>query len=347
MSDLALGAAASPVSSLAQIRELVRDLPGPDLEASSEAAAREGALRLIPGGLGRLAETVDWLARWQGRYPPRLERPRISVFAGSHGVLARGVSVQAPESTAALVQRCIEGDGAINQLAAFVDADLRVYELALEHPCGDFTQGPALSEEDCLRAMAYGMMAVEPGIDLLCLGDLGAGNTTAAAALACGAFGGTAADWTGPGAGVCADRLAHKIEVVAAGVARHRAACADGLDWLCAVGGHELAAIAGAVLAARLAQVPVVLDSYPATAAAAMLVTLDRGILDHCAFADLGPEPGHARLLDHLGRRPLLTPGLTVGQGIAAALAIPLLRGAIACFEGTAATSGARPPATH
>src|SRR5215813_1560082 len=265
-----------PIATLDEVRALLAEFPSADLEAASRAATREAVLTKPAGALGRLEEIAAWLASWQARYPPRIERPRACVFAGNHGVAARGVSAFPASVTAQMVQNFVAGGAAINQLCKVADAELRVYAMSLDRPTADFTSEPAMSEEDCAKAMAYGMMAVEPGIDLLCLGEMGIANTTSAAALAHALFGGTAADWTGPGTGVAGAALQHKTEVVAAGVALHRPAARDSFDIMRRVGGQELAAICGAVMAARLARTPVLLDGFACTAAAAVLFAADR-----------------------------------------------------------------------
>jgi len=324
-----------PVASLAELRALLAELPGPDLEARSLAATREAALTKPAGALGRLEELAAWLAAWQGRHPPRLGRPRVAVFAGNHGVAARGVSAYPAEVTAQMVANFVAGGAAVNQLCRAADADLRVYEMSLDRPTADFTVEPAMSEDDCARAAAYGMMAVEPGLDLLCLGEMGIGNTTSAAALCCALFGGKAADWVGPGTGVAGPALARKVAAVAAGVARH-AGAGDPLEILRRLGGQELAAICGAILAARLARTPVLLDGFACTAAAAVLFAADRHALDHCVVAHVSAEPGHRRLLARLGKAPLFDLGMRLGEASGAALAIPILKAAVACHTGMA-----------
>src|SRR6185437_10040403 len=142
-----------------EIRGILRDMPGPDQAAQAEVARRQAELTKPPGSLGRLEEIAEWLAAWQGRAAPRCERPRIAVFAGAHGVAARGVSAYPSEVNRQMVKNFLGGGAAINQLAAAIDADLRIYELDLEHPTEDFTQAPAMGEERASRAMAYGMMA--------------------------------------------------------------------------------------------------------------------------------------------------------------------------------------------
>src|SRR5271155_2273366 len=211
-----------PVASLDEIRALLTHLPGPDLEAGSAAATREAQLTKPAGSLGRLEELARWLATWQARHPARIDHPRTIVFAGNHGVAARGVSAYPASVTAQMVQNFVAGGAAVNQLCRVADADLRVYEMNLDTPTGDIVVEPAMSEEECAKAIAYGMMAVEPGIDALAVGEMGIGNTTAAAALCTALFGGAAEIWTGPGTGVAGAALETKRRAGAAAGARHR-----------------------------------------------------------------------------------------------------------------------------
>ena len=329
-------ALSGPPSTFDEIRSLLTRLPGPDGASVAQTRAREAQLTKPAGALGRLEEISEWLAGWQGRHPPRAEHPRVCVFAANHGVAARGVSAYPADVTAQMVANFIDGGAAVNQLCQMIDGDLRVFEMTLETPTADFTEAPAMSEQDCVRAMAYGMMAVEPGIDVLCLGEMGIGNTTSAAALCMALFGGTAEDWTGPGTGVAAEQLANKRAVVAAGVARHAAAASNPLKILQCLGGQEFAAIAGAVLAARLARIPVLLDGYAATTAGAVLYKLSPDLLDHCMVAHCSAEPGHRRLLKEIGKEPLLDLGMRLGEASGAALAVALLKAAVVCHTGMA-----------
>ncbi len=327
-------------ASFAEIRALFGHLPGPDREAYAQAAQRQQELTKPPGSLGRLEEIALWLCAWQGRHPPRCERPRVAVFAGNHGVAAQGVSAYPASVTAQMVQNFLSGGAAVNQLTKMLDADLRVYEMDLDHPTADFTQGPAMDEERCARAMAYGMMAVEPALDVMCLGEMGIANTTSASAICLALFGGEAADWTGPGTGVEGAALANKQRVVAQGVAANAALFGDPLrdplTVLRALGGEELAAICGAILAARLARTPVLLDGFTCTAAAAVLHALDHHALDHCLVSHRSAEPAHALLCQRLGKRPLLDLDMRLGEASGAALAVNLLKAAVACHTGMA-----------
>lgn len=339
-SDQASDQAADPTgpdaATLDDIRRLLVDMPGPDLEAGAAAEAREGQLTKPAGSLGRLEEISHWMCLWQGRFPPRADHARVCVFAGNHGVAARGVSAYPPDVTAQMVQNFVAGGGAVNQLAAMADADLRVYEMALEQPTADFTEGPAMDDGECARAIAYGMMAVEDNIELLALGEMGIGNTTAAAAICHALLGGDASDWVGPGTGVEGAVLDTKVAVVGAGVAANKAGMSDPLNVLRCVGGHEIAAITGAVIAARVARIPVLLDGYTCTAAAAVLHAIDPALIDHCLVAHLSAEPAHRDLAERLGKRPLLDLDMRLGEASGATLAINIVRAAVACHVGMA-----------
>ncbi|QQS10932.1 MAG: nicotinate-nucleotide--dimethylbenzimidazole phosphoribosyltransferase [Rhodospirillales bacterium] len=327
---------APPEASFAEMRAVMARLPGPDVAARTRARLRQDGLVKPPGSLGRLEEIVDWLAAWQGREHPRCDRPRVCVFAGAHGVAARGVSAFPPDVTATMVRTFIDGGAAINQITGAIDGDLRVYEMDLDHPVADFTAGPAMDEGRCARAMAYGMMAAETGIDVLCLGEMGIGNTTSAAALCHALFGGDAADWVGPGTGVKGEALARKVETVRLGVERHRGLTGDPLAILAALGGEELAAICGAIVAARMGRIPVLLDGYACTAAAAVLHAIDDHALDHCLVAHRSAEPAHAALCARLSKRPLLDLDMRLGEASGAALAVSVVKIAMACFAGMA-----------
>jgi nicotinate-nucleotide--dimethylbenzimidazole phosphoribosyltransferase len=323
-------------TTLDEIRALLDELPASDEEARGAAVSRQTELTKPAGSLGRLEQLAEWLAAWQGRVAPQVERPQTAVFAGNHGVAALGVSAYPAEVTRQMVQNFIDGGAAVNQLCALVDSGLRVYEMALDEATADFTQGPAMHGADCARAIAYGMMAVEEGVDVLALGEMGIGNTTSAAALCHGLYGGGPEDWVGRGTGVDDSGLTRKLDVVARGVALHAEAAQDPLDLLRRLGGQELAAIAGAVLAARMARIPVLLDGYSCTAAAAVLEAAKPGALDHCVVAHVSVEPGHRRLLEKLGKRALLDLDMRLGEASGATLAILLLKAAVACHNGMA-----------
>jgi nicotinate-nucleotide--dimethylbenzimidazole phosphoribosyltransferase len=317
------------------IRNLLKDLPGPDPEAAAKARTREGQLTKPPGALGRLESLSEWLCAWQGHHPPKAERIVVAVFAGNHGVVAQGVAAYPQDVTRQMVANFQNDGAAVNQICRSFGLGLKVFELALEKPTRDITEAPALEEAECAATMAYGMEATE-GCDILCIGEMGIGNTTIAAAVAHGLFGGTAEDWVGPGTGVDGEGLKRKAYAVRRAVALHEAHLSDPLEVLRRLGGRELAAMAGAVLAARLQRVPVIIDGYVATAAAAVLKAIRPDALDHCIAGHLSAEPAHRRLLERLEMTPLLDLGMRLGEGSGAAMAAGIVKAAADLHNGMA-----------
>ena len=323
-------------TSFSALRTACLDLPGGHPAASAAVAQREASLTKPPRSLGRLEDLVAWLAHWQGHVPPRLERVDILVFAGSHGVTKRGVSAYPAAVTAQMVANFASGGAAINQLARTAGAQLRVIPLALDQPTADFTERPALSEREFLAAVTAGYEAVSPQCDLICLGEMGIGNTTAAAAIAAALFGGGGARWAGRGTGVDEAGLARKRAVIDRALERHPAALDDPLAIAAALGGRELAAILGATLAARRQRIPVLLDGFVCTAAVAPLAKLRTDTLAHVQAGHVSAEAGHRMLLEELGLSPLVNLDMRLGEASGAAVALLLLRAALACHTGMA-----------
>jgi nicotinate-nucleotide--dimethylbenzimidazole phosphoribosyltransferase len=321
--------------SFAELRAACLDLPEGDSAAAAAVIARQAELTKPPGSLGRLEEIVCWLATW-GRNPPRLGRVDILVFAGNHGVTTHGVSPFPAAVTAQMVANFSSGGAAINQLAQAVSARLRVTPLDLDAPTADFTREPAMDEAAFLLAVAAGYNAVRADTDLICLGEMGIGNTTAAAALAAALLGGDGARWAGRGTGVDDKGLARKQAVIDKALACHDGIKNDPLRIAAALGGRELAAILGATLAARHRRIPVLLDGFVCTAAVAPLAKLRADALDHVQAAHVSAEAAHRALLDELKLQPLLDLGMRLGEGSGAALAVPILRAALACHTGMA-----------
>ncbi len=303
-----------------------------DDSAADAVRARQAVLTKPPGSLGQLEDMVAWLARWQGRPAPRLDDVRIVVFAGNHGVTAHGVSPYPAAVTAQMVANFAAGGAAINQLARVAGASLQVVPLQLDRPTQDIVTGPAMTSAEFADAWAAGQAAAAPGTDLLCLGEMGIGNTTAAAALCTALFGG--GDWTGLGTGVDPDGLLRKRAAVQDAAERHAGLAP--LESLRCLGGREMVAIAGAITAARERGIPILLDGFVCTAASAPLAVAAPGALDHCLAAHVSAEAAHRRLLDRLGLMPLLDLGMRLGEASGAALAVPLLRAALACHTGMA-----------
>lgn len=318
------------------IRRVVAGLPGPDLGAAAAVRARDAALTKPPGSLGRLEGIAEWLAAWQGRAMPAVDRPLVAVFAGNHGVARRGVSAYPAEVTVQMVANFAAGGAAINQICLANGLGLKVFDLALDHPTGDITIEPALSEVACAATVAFGMEATAGGFDLICVGEMGIANTTVAAAVYHGLYGGTAEDWVGRGTGIDDAGLDRKRSAVAAAIACHAGYLGDPLEVLRRVGGREVAAMFGTLLAARVERIPVIVDGFVATAAAAILHAARPDAIDHCLFGHLSAEGAHGAVLRRLGKQPLLDLGMRLGEGTGAALAAGIVRAAAMTHSGMA-----------
>jgi nicotinate-nucleotide--dimethylbenzimidazole phosphoribosyltransferase len=258
------------------------------------------------------------------------------VFAGNHGVAARSVSAYPPAVTAQMVANFAAGGAAINQVAGLAGGELRVVPLELERPTRDFTEAAAMDTDEFLGAVDEGCRTVPEDCDLLAVGEMGIANTTTAALLCTALLGGGAARWAGRGTGIDDGGLARKRAAIDAALNFHRRILGDPLAVAAALGGRELAAIAGAVLAARQRRIPVLLDGFVATSAVLPLARLDAGALDHCRAGHVSAESGHRDLLHELGLRPLLDLDMRLGEASGAGVAILLIRAALACHAGMA-----------
>lgn len=318
---------------------LARDLdtlPEPDWAAHDAARERQDTLTKPQGALGQLEDIACWLAGWQGQEKPRVDTAQMAVFAGNHGVAAQGVSPFPASVTAQMVENFRAGGAAICQLCEVNDISLDVVPLALEQPTADFSLESAMSGAECRAAIAQGRAAVRSGIDILLVGEMGIANTTAAAALCHVLLGQDARDWCGPGTGLDSQGVQRKAEVVAKAAALHIPEIRHPFDALRRLGGRELAAIAGAILEARKRRMPVLLDGYVCWAAALVLERAKPGALDHCLAGHVSAEPAHAQLLKILGKTPLLDLGMRLGEGTGAAVALGILRCAVAAHNGMA-----------
>lgn len=317
-------------------RNLLSNLPGPDLNAVETVRKRDGLLTKPPGSLGQLEEIAEWLAAWSGKTSPAVTRPLVAVFAGNHGVTRQGVSPYPSEVTEQMVANFAAGGAAINQICIANDLGLKVFDLALEHPTGDISTEPAMDEQSCAATMAFGMEAIAGGTDLLCIGEMGIGNTTIAAAIYFALFGGEAEDWVGAGTGADAEGIARKADVVRTAVELHKSHLHDPLEVLRRLGGREIAAMAGAILAARFEKIPVVIDGFVASAAAAVLYKANEHALDHCKFGHVSAENAHRRALDAMGKTAILDLAMRLGEGTGAALAAGIIKSAALCHSGMA-----------
>jgi nicotinate-nucleotide--dimethylbenzimidazole phosphoribosyltransferase len=301
------------------------DLPAPDEAARAAVLARAARVLRPAGAFARLDEIGGWLAAWQSSTRPAVERPALVVFAADHGVVAEGVSAYPTTVTTAMLAALRDGVATANALAHEVGASVEVVDVGVGRPTGNIAVEPALDPDrfdDAFEAGRATVRAVDA--DLLVLGEMGIGNTTAAAAVASSLFGLTADDWTGRGTGVDDATLRRKVAVVEK--ARARAGPCTPLETLRQLGGSEMAAVAGAALEARLRRLPVVLDGFVVTASVGPLELLRAGALDHCLAGHRSPEPGHSLLLEKLGKEPLLDLGLRLGEGTGALATVPLVR---------------------
>jgi nicotinate-nucleotide--dimethylbenzimidazole phosphoribosyltransferase len=282
-----------------------------------------------PGSLGRMEEMVAWLARWQGKPTPTLDNPMVAIFAANHGVTDQGVSAFPRDVTAQMVANFTNGGAAISQICALHQLNLRVFELALELPTGDITLAPAMDDKMCAATIAYGMEAIAGKPDCLAIGEMGIGNTTVAAAIYAALYGGSGADWVGRGTGVDDAGLARKADAVDRALAFHRDGLTDPLAILARLGGREIAAMLGALVAARHQKIPVIVDGFVATAAAAIAHAVNPEAIDHCLFAHVSAESAHSKALARMGGKPLLDLGMRLGEGSGAALGMVLVKTAL------------------
>ncbi|HVW94074.1 MAG TPA: nicotinate-nucleotide--dimethylbenzimidazole phosphoribosyltransferase [Devosia sp.] len=313
----------------ADIAELLTIVPDGDEAAVAEVRARDVMLTKPRGSLGKLEELVEFLARWQGKSKPTLDNPMVAIFAGNHGVVARGVSAFPPEVTVQMVANFTNGGAAISQICALHGFNLRVFELALEMPTGDITVAPAMDDRTCAATIAYGMEAIAGRPDLLAIGEMGIGNTTVAAALFAALYGGNGADWVGRGTGVDDQGMGRKAAAVDAALAHHHHELTDPLSILARLGGREIAAMLGAIIAARQQKIPVIVDGFVATSAAAIAHAVNPRAIDHCIFGHVSAETAHARALQAMHVTPLLDLGMRLGEGSGAAIAMIMAKTAL------------------
>ena len=323
-------------SSLVEFAAILQQAPEVDRRALDAAYDRNGQLTKPPGALGRLEDLAIWYAGWRGTPKPQISAPQVVIFAGNHGVAAQGISAFPSEVTEQMVLNFQSGGAAINQLSSCFGARLDVHALQLDRPSADFTQGPAMSEDECVAALKTGWAAVDETSDLLVTGEMGIGNTTSAAAIALALYGGSGADWAGRGTGVDDAGLSRKAKVIEAGLAANPQAAGNGLEALRCLGGRELAAMVGAIARARMLRVPVILDGFICSAAAAAFAHAVPGILDHTVAGHVSAEGAHKAILDQIGKKPLLSMDMRLGEGSGGALAISMLQAAVACHTGMA-----------
>lgn len=313
--------------------EQLANLLEPDHESAAAVRLRAADILRPAGAFARLDEVAEWIAAWRRDARPSIERPTALVFAANHGVAGAGVSKYPVEVTASMVAAFKAGSSTVSALAEVVGATVDVVDVGVDVPSDDLRHRAAVSPirfDECVAAARRAVDALDT--DLLVIGEMGIGNTTAAAALAGALLGGRAADWVGRGTGVDDETLTHKTSVVEEAVARVRDVT-DPLDVLGEVGGLEIVAMAAAIVAARQRSIPVLLDGYVVTTAALALHRRNSTALDHCWAGHRSAEPGHRRVLEAIGKRPLLELDLRLGEASGAMAAVPLVRMACAAVS--------------
>ena len=324
------------MTSLSALLDGTHHLPNCNTSALDAAQLRQNQLTKPQGSLGRLEELALWMASWQGTDCPTLDAGNCLIFAGNHGITKRGISAFPADVTAQMVANFTHGGAAINQLCDTAGLTLSVTPLSLETPTADFSAGPAMSHDDVLSAFQAGIDAIPSNCDYLVFGEMGIGNTTSAAALCAALFGGQGADWAGRGTGLDDEAVAAKAAIIDEALLRHGRSFDSPQALLSASGGRELAAIAGGVLGARARRIPVMLDGYICCAAAASLTLLNNAALDHCQISHLSAEQAHGTLSDALGKTPLLSLNMRLGEASGGAVATLLVRAALATHNGMA-----------
>ncbi len=318
-------------SPLEDVRDLIRKPAQPDEVPAGRVA--EALLEMgREGDFGRLGEAAQWLARWQRRFPPRVETPILAIFAGSHGIVASGVSLSSTADTLAHIEALKHGRAPLSAIAAQVGANVRVFELALDRPTPNIAESAAMTERECAATIAYGFEAIEDQPDLLAIAVSGAGVGTAAAAVACALYGGSPDYWVRPSAQTPASLSEKRAELVSRALRMHRGHLSDPLESLRCLGGRELAACVGAIIAARHQGVPVLLDGFATTIAAGVVHAVMPSAVSHCLAAHITQRPAHEAALERIGLAPLLDLKFQTGSGLGSATAIGLMRTACAPF---------------
>lgn len=325
-------------SPLDDVRDLILKAAEPDTGAAR--AVHEALLGMgREGDFGRLGEGAEWLAGWQRRFPPRIEKPTLAIFAGSHGLVDAGVSLSSNADTLAHIQSLKDGTAPLSAIAAQVGANVRVFELALEAPTPSIAVTAAMTERECAATIAFGFEAVEDQPDLLALAVSGAGVGTVAAAVACALYGGSPEYWVRPSAQTPATLSKKRVDLVSAALKVHRGHMSDPLEALRCLGGREIAACVGAIIAARHQGIPVLLDGFATTIAAGIVHAVSPGAVSHCLASHITQRPAHEAALERIGLKPLVQLEFQTGSGLGSATAIGLLKTACAPFIAKPATS--------
>ncbi|WP_019223272.1 nicotinate-nucleotide--dimethylbenzimidazole phosphoribosyltransferase [Bartonella rattaustraliani] len=317
------------VSPFDDFRALLTNLPVADAFSITLAKKRQAELTKTQGTLGKLGDIAVWYAGWRGEEKPLVTRPLVAIFSGNHGITDEDVTPFPQSMTQKMVQNFAAGGAAINQICIAYDLGLKIFDLALKYPTINITKDAAMDERSAAATMAFGMESIAGGIDLLCIGEMGIGNTTIASALCLALFGGEVEEWTENGMESEGDFYQRKIAVLKKAVSLHKDHFHDPFEIMRRLGGREIAAMVGAILAARMEKIPVILDGFVATAAAAVLYKMHPRALDHILVGHVSSESVHRKLLAKIDKEPLLDLGMCFGEGTGAAMAAGIVKAAV------------------
>lgn len=312
------------------IRALAKSLPGSDEEALLQARTRNLSIAQTSGSLGQIEAICEWLAAWSG-HSPAINRPLVAIFAGSHSEAVKNGSRAVVDE----VSNISAGGGVINQICASKDLGLKVFDLALQIPVGDITCAAALEERDCAATIAFGMEAIAGGTDLLCLGAVEMDNSISASAILSVLLGEKPEDCIFAEPGETGDSAKLKLSKIEAALTHHQGHLEDPLEILRLLGGREMAALCGAILAARVQHIPVILDGYTALIAAALLKSLSSDAIDHCIIGQGAMSDAMRALIKRLELPHLPSLGISTGNACGAALAAGIVKSAAQIHSGT------------
>lgn len=339
------------------LNECLAAIRPPDRESARAADARLDSLTKPPGSLGYLEEIVRRYAAIRRDGSARKGRGALAVFVADHGIAAEGVSVFPKAVTVEMLRNIGAGGAAISVLARRFGYDLRVTDVGVEIDTSatpfngvtyrriapgtrNFAEGPAMSAELARRAIEIGIEVArelaDSGVTLIGIGEMGIANSTSAAALLSGITGISPGHLAGRGTGLDDAGLRHKVAVIGRALELHRESLRDGLSMLAALGGFEIAAMTGVCIAGAALNLPVVVDGFIATAAAAAGARIHPGLTEHLFFSHCSAEGGHRQVLEHLGARPILDLDMRLGEGTGAAIAMSVIEAALDLFHGMA-----------
>ena len=320
------------IEKLSDIDLLIKNLSSPKDEMINKAKKYQEKLTKPKGSLGVLEDISVFFCGWQGTINPKLNNIQTIIFAGNHGICNQGVNSFPQSVTHEMVENFKNGGAAINQLCKDTLANLEVIPITLDVPTNDISIGPAMSHDDLLFSINKGVESVSINSDLIILGEMGIGNSSIASALASACFGGGVQKWVGRGTANNDNNIEKKISVIKKALMLNKNR--EPLEILRSLGGREQAAIFGATLAARVSNIPVLIDGFICTASIAPLFLLEKKLLDHCLFGHCSLEKGHRHLLKIIEKKALLNLNMRLGEGSGAMVAFNIIRSAVNCHNG-------------